>query len=556
MSKIIGNTTATPTPRSDWNQVDETKADFILNKPGIVTISQDGLMSADDKSKLDGIEENATNTIDLVATQIENNEVSYTKDVPEKSTSYAVVNAVGGMTYKVNIGTEEEPEHILQHTSVSEVESVGANLIPFPYYEANKTQNGMTFTVNNDGGISVSGTPTAYTYFIVSLGVDISNLDSFVLSLQGAYTNLVITGNLLDKDGNKLLDSLGYGVPYKKADYPTASKVVIHVKRGNDNIPCTGTAYPMLNAGETALPYTPYVRNTLPIPDEVKALDGYGWGINESIYNYVDWEKKQFIKNVERLDLGTVAWKIYQERFYSIVSDKKESGDNFICDKYETKKSGLPSMNDLTITGNNSNRYVYIRDDGYTDITAFTAAMSGVMLYYELAEPVITDISHLLPDGFIKVQEHGTVTFKNEYNYDIPNEVTFYTSDSSNETIAVKTVVGDLIGHASSAERLVGDVGSETQPVYFKDGKPVATTISVQKQADWNQNDESAPDYIKNRTHWIDDDGTVHKLDNQYLDIVSEEEFLMWLTEMQLIDPVTSSSGEIYVSPNNEIYSL
>lgn len=56
MSKIIGNTTATPTPRSDWNQVDETKADFILNKPGTVTISQDGLMSAIDKVKLDGLE--------------------------------------------------------------------------------------------------------------------------------------------------------------------------------------------------------------------------------------------------------------------------------------------------------------------------------------------------------------------------------------------------------------------------------------------------------------------------------------------------------------------
>jgi hypothetical protein len=33
MSKIIGNTTATPNPRPDWNQTDETKADFIKNKP-------------------------------------------------------------------------------------------------------------------------------------------------------------------------------------------------------------------------------------------------------------------------------------------------------------------------------------------------------------------------------------------------------------------------------------------------------------------------------------------------------------------------------------------
>ena len=32
MAKIIGNTTATPNPRPDWNQMDDTKADFIKNK--------------------------------------------------------------------------------------------------------------------------------------------------------------------------------------------------------------------------------------------------------------------------------------------------------------------------------------------------------------------------------------------------------------------------------------------------------------------------------------------------------------------------------------------
>jgi hypothetical protein len=37
MSKIIGNTTATPNPRPDWNQSDETKADYIKNKPVLHT---------------------------------------------------------------------------------------------------------------------------------------------------------------------------------------------------------------------------------------------------------------------------------------------------------------------------------------------------------------------------------------------------------------------------------------------------------------------------------------------------------------------------------------
>lgn len=45
MSKIIGNTTATPNPRPDWAQTDETKADYIKNKPTILT--EDDVIGSD-----------------------------------------------------------------------------------------------------------------------------------------------------------------------------------------------------------------------------------------------------------------------------------------------------------------------------------------------------------------------------------------------------------------------------------------------------------------------------------------------------------------------------
>lgn len=38
MAKIIGNTTATPTPVADWDQTDNKKADYIKNKPTIPSI--------------------------------------------------------------------------------------------------------------------------------------------------------------------------------------------------------------------------------------------------------------------------------------------------------------------------------------------------------------------------------------------------------------------------------------------------------------------------------------------------------------------------------------
>lgn len=73
MSKIIGNTTATPNPQPNWAQTDATKADYIKNKPNVLTeeeiielidvnvdkdvatATRDGLMSATDKANLDAL---------------------------------------------------------------------------------------------------------------------------------------------------------------------------------------------------------------------------------------------------------------------------------------------------------------------------------------------------------------------------------------------------------------------------------------------------------------------------------------------------------------------
>lgn len=48
MSKIIGNTTTTPVPRSDWEQTDKEKADYIRNKPSLGAISEKDVVGKDD----------------------------------------------------------------------------------------------------------------------------------------------------------------------------------------------------------------------------------------------------------------------------------------------------------------------------------------------------------------------------------------------------------------------------------------------------------------------------------------------------------------------------
>jgi hypothetical protein len=59
------------------------------------------------------------------------------------------------------------------------------------------------------------------------------------------------------------------------------------------------------------------------------------------------------------------------------------------------------------------------------------------------------------------------------------------------------------------------------------------------KQSDWNQTDYTKLDYIKNKP-----------------EMVSDEEFLNWLAEEKIVEPVTTTTGELYVNNNNEIYVL
>ena len=53
----------------------------------------------------------------------------------------------------------------IRHARVDNIESVGANLIPYPYQNTTKSESGITFTDNGDGSISVKGTATENAVF-------------------------------------------------------------------------------------------------------------------------------------------------------------------------------------------------------------------------------------------------------------------------------------------------------------------------------------------------------------------------------------------------------
>lgn len=188
---------------------------------------------------------------------------------------------------------------------------------------------------------------------------------------------------------------------------------------------------------DTMPAYAPYHSNVYPIPENIRALPGYGWSAGTA-RNYVDYENKKYYQCVGSVDLGTLTWTAGESvsfKTHHLAGQKLTKSysiaPNFICPKYSTKTQN-ESWGKTSITGisatSNVNGYIYVNDTSYTDATAFKQAMQGVMLYYELETPIVTDISDLIPDDFlrnIEVEAGGSITFKNSndsYRIPVPSE--------------------------------------------------------------------------------------------------------------------------------------
>lgn len=184
--------------------------------------------------------------------------------------------------------------------------------------------------------------------------------------------------------------------------------------------------------------YTPYHQTWYPIPEAIRALTGYGWSAGNA-KNYVDYENKKYVQCVSSVDLGTLDWEFNTtsavgHHFYAPAKhlNFKYLGIfgttvyNALCSKYRTvaRSSNVFVDKTLTIDGTTVVSQIQVKDTAYPDATAFKQAMSGVILYYEIANPVVTDISSLIPDDFlrnIEVEALGSITFKNsDENYRIP----------------------------------------------------------------------------------------------------------------------------------------
>lgn len=190
-----------------------------------------------------------------------------------------------------------------------------------------------------------------------------------------------------------------------------------------------------LENGDTATNYSPFYQTAYQIPEAIRNLPGYGWSAGTA-RNYVDYENKRYVQCVSSVDLGTLTWtsrlSTVDNSIYVFISNDLNANNRSncgLCSQYDLVTSNI----DATIVKKDKFFYynplnIAFIDKSYTDATAFKQAMQGVILYYELANPIVTDISSLIPDDFLRnleVEAGGSVTFKNSkdsYRIPVPSE--------------------------------------------------------------------------------------------------------------------------------------
>lgn len=329
----------------------------------------------------------------------------------------------------------------LRSAKVESVESVGVNL--FDVSKAIDTVwSGSNIQRNGNDLVFTYGT-SRNDYFAFSVWVDVEPNTNYFVSLKATsirfcyvytdelmgslVTSFSIANGVFNSGNNSKLLIGFYSVASSRAG---TSETISNI---------------MLNKGTTALPYRPYVKHTLPIPAEVRAKPWYGPGISKDVCNAIRYNEDGSRSGDVRcgvVDLGTLDWSLYEDSalgisyFYSGTTLPRKHGsglNSLVCAPYDAvsnrtqlKEKCIAPYNEI----NNGN--LCVKDSRYTDAATFKAAMQGVMLVYELATPTTEDISDILPaDNYIGVEGGGTLTFVNEYGYDVPSEVVFVTKEGA-----------------------------------------------------------------------------------------------------------------------------
>lgn len=224
----------------------------------------------------------------------------------------AIINTMSGESPLVIPDSAERVNKGLELGGKTEqVQTTGAQLLPFPYVTGDMTKNGVTFAVQEDGGIKVTGTATEFVIF---------NIAKIDFGANSIFNNSAGNGKVLS--GGK--DNV-------KIEYHGLNKnTYLSIGKG---LTVNTVIYPQLQNGTAATPYEPYTGGKpSPSPEYPQEIKNSGkW--NEETQKY-EVDVKVTGKNLLNLQKepdvkGTYqGWKVGNGELLTLgVKDKGNNAD-------------------------------------------------------------------------------------------------------------------------------------------------------------------------------------------------------------------------------------
>lgn len=471
--------------KAEWEAVDKST----IKDGTIVYITDDETVILYDKAEMEKIAakvatdrkaaETAAQTAQSVADSLPDDYVTAVGKIAENTAEIANVKLTDkelkrrvdalfdmgqGVTHKFETDSETEYQKTVPTGGkLMSVKSVGGRSVVwnqlFDYTQfVNSTTDGVTFTNNNDGTITIGGTHTSeskiYSVKMKSNPTAVKGHKYIIMQVYDDAQHIRASNAIAEAVSDGEMDlrfSVKPGTTLPQTVAPQVFDLTVMFGAGNEPASVEEfekifpAEYYPYNAGEIVSAGVTEVvvgDTAYPIPEAIRNLPGYGWSAGTA-KNYVDYENKRYVQCVGNMDLGTLDWKFNTtsavgNHFYAPAKhlNFKYLGAfgttiyNALCSKYRTvaRSSNVFVDKTLTIDGVTVVSQIQVKDTAYTDATAFKQAMQGVIMYYELESPIVTDISDLIDDDFlrnIEVEAGGSVTFKNSndsYRIPVPSE--------------------------------------------------------------------------------------------------------------------------------------
>ena len=205
---------------------------------------------------------------------IEDTTEAYSKDVPT-GCRFAQVEKIGGKTVARNTGE-------LVSAGVEDVEVQGVNLLdPKKTTLAGSMPYGLTITMTGENTFRINGVPSNEVTSADNYAFSIASNSQKELRGRGLkITAFPIKGAVYSAWGLRTADE-----PYLAVSVPLVPKVDTDIELR------------LMVSTATPSAYSPYSLDTYPIPDDVKALPGYGWSAgsicNEIVRRADGWDYVQ-----------------------------------------------------------------------------------------------------------------------------------------------------------------------------------------------------------------------------------------------------------------------